>query len=85
MAASTMDRLSSELLGFPPDARVLIVNCDDFGMYEAIEKGVAASCSLMVPGPSAEHATGMLRRRPQLPFGIHLTMVCEAARGAGAR
>ncbi|MFC8453112.1 hypothetical protein [Kitasatospora sp. NPDC057223] len=24
-----MDGLSSELLGFPPDARVLIVNCDD--------------------------------------------------------
>ena len=84
-----MDGLSSELLGFPPGARVLIINCDDFGMYEAIdlavveavEEGIAASCSLMVPGPSAEHAMGMLRRRPQLPFGIHLTMVCEAARG----
>jgi hypothetical protein len=27
---------STELLGFPPGARVLIVNDDDFGMYHAI-------------------------------------------------
>ena len=27
-----MDRLSSELLGFAADARVLIVNCDDFDL-----------------------------------------------------
>ena len=47
----------SELLGFPPEARVLIVNNDDFGMYHAInaaiihsiEEGIASSCSLMVP------------------------------------
>lgn len=31
-----VDRRSSELLGSAPDERVLIVNCDDFGMHEAI-------------------------------------------------
>ncbi len=49
-----MDRPSSELLGFTPDARLLIVNCDDFGMHDAvnaavvesIENGIARSCSL---------------------------------------
>lgn len=52
--------LSSELLGFPADARVLIVNCDDLGMYEAIntavidsiERGIASSGSLMAPCPA---------------------------------
>ncbi|MER6562673.1 polysaccharide deacetylase family protein [Streptomyces sp. NPDC001027] len=76
---------SSELLGFPPDARVLIVNCDDFGMHEAIntavvdsvEKGIASSCSLMVPCPSALHAMNLLHQRPEIPFGIHLTLVCD--------
>jgi predicted glycoside hydrolase/deacetylase ChbG (UPF0249 family) len=56
--------MSSELLGFDPDARVLIVNCDDLGMHEAvniaifdsIENGVATSCSLMVPCPGAADA-----------------------------
>lgn len=76
---------SSELLGFPPDARVLIVNCDDFGMddainagvIESIEEGIASSCSLMVPCPAAPQAMRLLRGRPGIPFGIHLTLVCE--------
>ncbi|MGV9305799.1 polysaccharide deacetylase family protein [Nonomuraea sp. NPDC003727] len=79
--------LSSGLLGFPPDARVLIVNCDDLGMNEAIniavidsiDRGIASSCSLMVPCPAARHAMVQLRRRPEIPFGIHLTLVCDAA------
>jgi chitin disaccharide deacetylase len=77
--------LSSELLGFAPDARVLIINADDFGMYHAvnaavirsIEEGVASSCSLMAPCPAAQDAMGLLRRHPQIPFGIHLTLVCD--------
>ncbi|MFJ8748953.1 polysaccharide deacetylase family protein [Streptomyces sp. NPDC102441] len=72
-------------LGFPPDARLLIVNCDDFGMdpsinaavIESIEQGIASSCSLMTVCPAAPDAVRMLRRRPWIPFGIHLTMVCE--------
>ncbi|MGJ6967437.1 polysaccharide deacetylase family protein [Streptosporangium sp. G11] len=84
-AAATPSVLSSELLGFPPDARVLIVNNDDFGMYHAInaavvdsiEEGIASSCSLMVPCPWALHAMRLLRQRPEIPFGIHLTLVCD--------
>ncbi|WP_246568458.1 ChbG/HpnK family deacetylase [Streptomyces flaveus] len=80
--------LSSELLGFPAGARVLIVNCDDFGMrrginvavVEAIEGGIGSSCSLMVPCPGAGEAMQLLRERPGIPFGIHLTLVCEAER-----
>lgn len=80
--------LSSELLGFPADARVLIVNCDDLGMYEAInmavidsiEQGIASSCSLMAPCPAARDAMDLLRSRPEIPFGIHLTSVCETSR-----
>lgn len=79
--------LSSELLGFPRDARVLILNCDDFGMYDAInlavaesiESGIASSCSLMVPCPAAVQAMHLLRQRPHIPFGIHLTLVCDTA------
>ncbi len=76
---------SSALLGYPPDARVLIVNADDLGMYHAInaavidsiENGIASSCSLMVPCPWAVHAMRLLRQRPRIPFGIHLTLVCD--------
>jgi chitin disaccharide deacetylase len=62
---------------------VLIVNADDFGMYHAvnaavvqsIEDGIASSCSLMVPCPWALHAMRLLRQRPEIPFGVHLTLV----------
>lgn len=78
--------LSSELLGFPADARVLIVNCDDLGMYDAIntavisaiEDGIATSCSLMAPCPAAPGAMRLLRDRPEIPFGVHLTLVRDS-------
>jgi predicted glycoside hydrolase/deacetylase ChbG (UPF0249 family) len=76
---------SNELLGFPAEARLLIVNVDDVGLYagtnraavETIEAGIASSCSLMVPAPAAQAAMLLLRARPQIPFGIHLTLVCD--------
>ncbi|AHH99140.1 polysaccharide deacetylase family protein [Kutzneria albida] len=79
---------SSELLGHPPDARVLIVNCDDFGMHEGIntavidsvERGIASSCSLMVVCPAAPQAMQLLRDRPEVAFGIHLTLVRDSPR-----
>ncbi|NEA40277.1 polysaccharide deacetylase family protein [Streptomyces sp. SID11385] len=78
--------LASQLLGFSATERVLLVNCDDLGMHpginaavvEAIESGIAASCSLMVPCPAAEEAMRSLRERPWIPFGVHLTLVCDA-------
>ncbi len=84
-AAAAPSARSSELLGFPPDARVLIVSLDGFGMYHAvnaavirsIEEGIARSCSLMAPCPWALHAMHLLRQRPEIPFGIHLTLFCD--------
>ncbi|MEU4179845.1 polysaccharide deacetylase family protein [Streptomyces sp. NPDC026589] len=84
-ATVVSSKQSSELLGYPSDARLLILNCDDFGMYpainaavvESVEEGIASSCSLMVPCPGAPQAMKLLSRRPQIPFGIHLTLVCE--------
>ncbi|WP_327675630.1 polysaccharide deacetylase family protein [Kitasatospora sp. NBC_00458] len=79
-------RLGSELLGFAPDARVLLLTCDDLGLNEdvnlavvdAVEHGIAASASLMTVCPATRHALRLLRERPELPFGIHLTLVCDA-------
>ena len=76
---------SNELLGFELHERVLILNSDDLGMYEAvneavissIEDGVASSCSLMVPCPGSAHALQLLAARPHLRFGVHLTLVCD--------
>jgi predicted glycoside hydrolase/deacetylase ChbG (UPF0249 family) len=75
----------TERLGLAADARILILNCDDLGMYpavnrgivEAVTRGVATTCSLMTPCPGASEAIELLRRHPEIPFGIHLTVVCD--------
>ena len=73
------------LLGYPVDARLLIINADDFGMYHAINKsiirtlqeGIVRSTTLMVPCPWALHAMHFLDDHPEIPFGIHLTVISD--------
>jgi predicted glycoside hydrolase/deacetylase ChbG (UPF0249 family) len=73
------------LLGYPGDARLLLVNADDFGMCHAVneaiirslEEGIVRSCSLMVPCPWALHALAWLQESPDVSFGVHLTSVSE--------
>ncbi|MBW7940708.1 MAG: polysaccharide deacetylase family protein, partial [Candidatus Omnitrophica bacterium] len=72
-------------LGYPPDARLLIINADDFGMCHAVneaiigavQRGLVRSTTLMVPCPWALHAVRFLRQHPEISFGVHLTVVSE--------
>jgi chitin disaccharide deacetylase len=72
-------------LGYPVDARLLIINADDFGMCNAIneaiirtlKEGVVHSTTLMVPCPWALHAMRFLRDHPEIPFGVHLTIISD--------
>lgn len=76
---------TSELLGYASDARLLILNADDFGMYQDInegifhtfKEGVVRSTTLMTPCPGAEHAIQVLRENPVITFGVHLTVICD--------
>jgi predicted glycoside hydrolase/deacetylase ChbG (UPF0249 family) len=78
--------LANRLLGYPDDARPLIISADDLGMYGAINaavphalhEGVATSTSLMVPCPGAGEAIAWLRANPGIPFGVHLTAVRDS-------
>lgn len=73
-------------LGYPADARLLIINADDFGMCHSIneaiirtlKEGVVRSTSLMVPCPWALHAMRFLADNPEIPFGVHLTVIGDA-------
>ncbi len=74
---------SNELLGYVRDARLLILNADDFGMHEAINEGalraltqgVARSTTVMVPCPGAAQALQLLKQNPTIAFGVHLTVI----------
>ena len=75
-------RSLAERLGHPPDAKLVIVNCDDLGstrsaniaVYEALRHGVATSATLMVPCPWARDAAAMYRGED---VGVHLTLNAE--------
>lgn len=72
----------AERLGYRPDDRLLIVNCDDLGSshsantatLRAMVEGVATSATLMVPCPWAREAARMFEG---LPVGVHLTLTSE--------
>lgn len=76
---------ANHLLGLPADARLLIVNADDFGMchsvneaiFAALKHGLATSATIMTPCPWALHAAQFLANHHEIPFGIHLTVISE--------
>jgi predicted glycoside hydrolase/deacetylase ChbG (UPF0249 family) len=80
-----MQPLTTQLLGYPADARLLILNIDDYGFcYTAntsavytLENGIASSCTVMLPPPWGKHACKLLRERPHLSHGVHLTTISE--------
>jgi len=71
-----------EQLGYAPDAKLVIVNCDDLGstrsanvaIYEALRDGLATSATLMVQCPWARDAAAMYRGED---VGVHLTLNSE--------
>lgn len=76
---------TNQLLGYPPDARLLIINADDFGMchsvneaiIRALQTGIVQSTTLMVPCPWALHAMHFLAEHPEIHFGVHLTAIAD--------
>jgi predicted glycoside hydrolase/deacetylase ChbG (UPF0249 family) len=76
---------TNRLLGYPDDARLLIINADDFGRSHAcnagivrsLQEGVVRSTTLMVPCPWALHAMQILSDHPEIAFGIHLTVISD--------
>jgi predicted glycoside hydrolase/deacetylase ChbG (UPF0249 family) len=63
--------------------RTLVVNADDLGLtvgvndgiFDAHDRGILTSASLMANAPAAAHAIHRLRSRPSLGIGVHLTLV----------
>ena len=71
-----------ENLGYPSEAKLLIVNCDDLGfchaanqgVFDSLRQGLATSASLMVPSPWARGAAASYRGED---VGVHLTLNSE--------
>jgi chitin disaccharide deacetylase len=82
------DFTTAQKLGYPPNARLLIVNADDFGMchdeneatIEGLTAGLFTSSTILTTCPWFEEAAEFARNRPDADLGVHLTLTSEWAR-----
>lgn len=72
-------------LGYPPQARLLIVHADDLGLahavnasfIDALKSGLVNSGSAMVPCSAFPEIADFARANPQADIGLHLTLTSE--------
>jgi len=71
------------VLGYPADSKLLIIHADDLGVshseniasFEAIEKGVVNSASVMMPTPWVLEVANYAKKHAKThDFGLHLVL-----------
>ena len=75
----------AERLGYPRDAKLLIVHADDVGMshsinsatFQALDAGAINSASIMIPCPWLAEVAAYARSHPNADLGLHLTLNSE--------
>jgi len=85
LPAKTQTKTLQEKLGYPHDAKLLIVHADDLGVthsvnaasIQALESGGINSASLMVPCPWFLEIADYAKTHPDADFGLHLTLTSE--------
>src|SRR6185503_13450399 len=75
----------AERLGYPKDAKLVIIHSDDLGVSHsenaastaAMEKGSVSSASIMVPCPWFPEIAAYAQSNPAADLGLHLTLTSE--------
>ena len=84
-ALSAQTKTVAERLGYPRDAKLLILHADDLGFahsadaasFDALDKGAVSSASIMIPTPWITEVAAYARAHPDADLGLHLTLTSE--------
>lgn len=84
-ALPAQTRTLTERLGYPRDAKLLILHADDIGVahsedsatFEALDRGAVSSTSAMVPTPWMSEVAAYAKSHPDADIGLHLTLTAE--------
>lgn len=82
---SAQTKSVAERLGYPANAKLLILHGDDLGVahsvnaasLDALDRGAISSASIMMPTPWVTEVAAYARAHPQADLGLHLTLTSE--------
>ena len=75
----------AERLGYPRDAKLLIIHADDLAVahsedaasFDALDKNAVTSASVMIPCPWLNEVAAYAKSHPDADLGLHLTLTSE--------